>query len=406
MAWKAHNLRLLTEAAQGIDSGVKRMIVKYGGTMLGFRLSSLAVDALGAAGLPYESARRGRRGRRRDDLEHRLHVRCRPDDRRRLHQHPEEHHRRTRPRPAARTESKGIAMDFGLTLEQRQFDNSLRAFLADHLPMERLRALAEPGTGYDEDLWHGLAELGLHGLLVPERFGGAGLGILDAALAAEALGYAAAPVPYVGSIVMATLAFINSATEAQQDEYLPMIAAGECRFAVALPGLAGQTGGCLGPADRGPPVRPASPASPMPGPATHFLVYLPDGHAAVVAAGRAGRVQPHPAQHRPHPSGRRRHLRRRPGGAPGRRQRAAGSRTSRAGRRPRHARRRHAGRRPAHARCRRRLRQGTRAVRPRHRQLPGREIHPGRMRHRTGTLPRRWSGTRPTPRTRCRTKPG
>jgi alkylation response protein AidB-like acyl-CoA dehydrogenase len=56
MAWKAHNLRLLTEAAQGIDSGVKRMIVKYGGTMLGWRLSSLAVDALGAAGLPYESA--------------------------------------------------------------------------------------------------------------------------------------------------------------------------------------------------------------------------------------------------------------------------------------------------------------------------------------------------------------
>ncbi len=55
LAWKAHNLRLLTEAAQGIDSGVKRMIVKYGGTMLGGRLSSLAVDALGGAGLPYET---------------------------------------------------------------------------------------------------------------------------------------------------------------------------------------------------------------------------------------------------------------------------------------------------------------------------------------------------------------
>jgi alkylation response protein AidB-like acyl-CoA dehydrogenase len=55
LAWKAHNLRLLTDAAQGADSGVNRMIVKYGGTMLGFRLSSLAVDALGAAGLPYES---------------------------------------------------------------------------------------------------------------------------------------------------------------------------------------------------------------------------------------------------------------------------------------------------------------------------------------------------------------
>jgi alkylation response protein AidB-like acyl-CoA dehydrogenase len=56
IAWKAHNLRLLTEAAQGVDSGVKRMIVKYGGTMLGFRLASLAIDALGTSGLPFESA--------------------------------------------------------------------------------------------------------------------------------------------------------------------------------------------------------------------------------------------------------------------------------------------------------------------------------------------------------------
>jgi len=55
LAWKAHNLRLLTDAAQGVDSGVNRMIVKYGGTMLGFRLSALAVDALGVSGLPYES---------------------------------------------------------------------------------------------------------------------------------------------------------------------------------------------------------------------------------------------------------------------------------------------------------------------------------------------------------------
>ncbi len=56
IAWKAHNLRLLTETATGIDSGVRRMIIKYGGTMLGFRLAALAVDALGTDGLPFESA--------------------------------------------------------------------------------------------------------------------------------------------------------------------------------------------------------------------------------------------------------------------------------------------------------------------------------------------------------------
>ncbi len=178
-------------------------------------------------------------------------------------------------------------MEFGLTLEQRQFDDSLRACLADNLPMDRLRSLAESGTGCDAGLWHSLAELGLHGLLVPERFGGAELGVLDAALAAEALGNAAAPVPFAGSIVMATLAFMHSATAAQQDEYLPRIAAGDCRFAVALPSLAGQigtasasltdgrlSGHIIGVADAGA--------------ASHFLIYLPDGHAAVVDADAPG----------------------------------------------------------------------------------------------------------------------
>jgi alkylation response protein AidB-like acyl-CoA dehydrogenase len=178
-------------------------------------------------------------------------------------------------------------MDFGLTLEQRQFDDSLRAFLADHLPMERLRALAEPGIGYDAALWNNLAELGLHGLLVPERFGGAGLGVLDAALAAEALGHAAAPVPFLGSIVMATLGLTNSATEAQQNEFLPLIAAGECRFAVALPSLSGQTGaGSISVAGNRLSGRLAAVADG--GAATHYMIYLPDGHAAVVAADSAG----------------------------------------------------------------------------------------------------------------------
>ena len=76
-------------------------------------------------------------------------------------------------------------MEFDLTLEQRQFDDSLRAFLKDRLPMERLRAMAEGSDGFDRELWDGAVELGLPGLLVPERFGGSGLGVLDAAVAAE-----------------------------------------------------------------------------------------------------------------------------------------------------------------------------------------------------------------------------
>jgi len=177
-------------------------------------------------------------------------------------------------------------MEFALTLEQRQFDDSLRSFLADRLPTAHLRALAEQGNGFDEGLWQGLGELGLHGLLVPERFGGAGLQVLDAALAAEALGNAAAPVPFTGN-AMATLAFMLSATEAQQDEYLPLIAAGDARFAVAFAGLAGQTGSAQATLN-GDRLTGRIAAVMDAGAPTHLLVYLRDGGAAVVAADAPG----------------------------------------------------------------------------------------------------------------------
>lgn len=178
-------------------------------------------------------------------------------------------------------------MEFALTLEQRQFDDSLRAFLKDRLPMERLRQLAPSGVGFDEDLWTGVTELGLQSLLVPERFGGAGLGVLDAAVAAEALGYAAAPIPFTGGVVMAALALLNSATKAQQDDYLPLIVAGEARFAVAFAGQAGQTG-ATGVTYEDGALNGKISAVMDAAAASHVLVYLPDGHAAVAAADAGG----------------------------------------------------------------------------------------------------------------------
>jgi alkylation response protein AidB-like acyl-CoA dehydrogenase len=158
-------------------------------------------------------------------------------------------------------------MEFALNEEQRLFADSLRGMLADRVSVEALRRHAETGSGFDAELWDGLVELGLPGLLVPERFGGAGLGVLDAAVAAEVLGGAAAFAPFAGSIVMATLAFVHGATEALQDEWLPRIAAGEVRFGVGFSQDGERAEAAI---DAGAP--------------THLLVYLPDGNAAVVAA--------------------------------------------------------------------------------------------------------------------------
>ena len=168
------------------------MIVKYGGTMLGFRLSSLAVDALGAAGLPFESQGEDAE----DDDATTWNIDYMYDVGLMIGGGSTNIQKniiaRARPRSAARAEGAPLQeperWNSRLSEEQRLFADSLRGFLADRLPIEALRRHAETGSGFDAELWDSLVELGLPGLLVPERFGGAGLGVLDAAVAAEVLG--------------------------------------------------------------------------------------------------------------------------------------------------------------------------------------------------------------------------
>ncbi len=185
-------------------------------------------------------------------------------------------------------------MDFALSEEQRLFDTMLRGFLAEHLPLERLRAQAEAGSGFDEQLWRGLCALGLQGLLVPERFGGSGLGILDAAVAAEALGAAVAPVPFIG-LAMATLAVMQAGAVAQQDAWLPRIADSEVRFGVSFAGLAGQTGAANATLadDR---LSGHVTAALDCGQCSHLLVVLSDGRMAILATDDPGvRMMPRPS---------------------------------------------------------------------------------------------------------------
>ena len=78
-------------------------------------------------------------------------------------------------------------MDFGLSEEQSLLQDALRGFLADKLPMDRVRTVYEGGDGCLEGLAGELATQGLCGVLVPADSGGSGLGLLDAAVAAEGI---------------------------------------------------------------------------------------------------------------------------------------------------------------------------------------------------------------------------
>ncbi|MDR3509901.1 MAG: acyl-CoA/acyl-ACP dehydrogenase [Caulobacteraceae bacterium] len=125
-------------------------------------------------------------------------------------------------------------MEFALTEDQILLQDSLNRTLERACPLERVRKAAADKAPYAADVWSALAELGLAGLIIPPEHGGMGLGLLDAALAAEALGRAVAPVPFVAGGVMAPLALMGAGSTRQQGEWLPRLAAGEIVAGVAV----------------------------------------------------------------------------------------------------------------------------------------------------------------------------
>lgn len=124
-------------------------------------------------------------------------------------------------------------MDFGLSEEQVLLQETVRRFLAARCPTARVREIMERPGAHDTELWRGLAELGVPSILVPEAQGGLGQELLDLAIVAEELGFAAAPGPFLAS-AMATVALVNADDQAAQSQWLPALAAGDAIGAVAI----------------------------------------------------------------------------------------------------------------------------------------------------------------------------
>ncbi|MGE0766252.1 MAG: acyl-CoA dehydrogenase family protein [Hyphomicrobiaceae bacterium] len=178
-------------------------------------------------------------------------------------------------------------MDFALTDEQSMLDESLRGHLARQLPLEKLKVLAADARGFSEEQWRALSGLGLPGLMIPAEYGGSDLGLLDAAVAAEALAYYAAPTAFAGPAVMAPIAVRTMASTAQHAEWLPLMATGEMRVAVAFAGGTGQTGASDVGLDGGKLTGRVEGVLDLAG-ATHVLVILADGRAALTPVDASG----------------------------------------------------------------------------------------------------------------------
>jgi alkylation response protein AidB-like acyl-CoA dehydrogenase len=123
-------------------------------------------------------------------------------------------------------------MDFGLTDDQRQIQRTARELLAERARPERVREHAEAGRT-DAELWRELSELGWPGIAVAEDSGGQGLGRIELSILCEELGRAVAPVPFLPTVLAATL-IEHAGSPEQRERWLGGLAAGETTGALGV----------------------------------------------------------------------------------------------------------------------------------------------------------------------------
>ena len=124
-------------------------------------------------------------------------------------------------------------MNFGFNEEQELLRNTARKFFENECPSETVRRLMETPEGINAELWKKLAEQGWLGLIYPEQYDGTALGLVDLVVLMEEMGRAVAPGPYFSTVLLGGLAILEAGSDAQKKEWLPKIAAGDKRVALA-----------------------------------------------------------------------------------------------------------------------------------------------------------------------------
>ena len=110
---------------------------------------------------------------------------------------------------------------------------SVADFVARASDIARVRALRGTAHEYDRTVWRQMGELGWLGILVPERFGGMGLGLSEAAIIAEGLARGLAPEPFTAAAVLTMELLSKCDNEALQAELMPRATKGEHVVALA-----------------------------------------------------------------------------------------------------------------------------------------------------------------------------
>jgi len=122
-------------------------------------------------------------------------------------------------------------MDFSLDDDHLALRDAVQRFCDGEYPAQH-RGNPE-STAQAAQRWGGMAELGLLGLPFDAELGGSGQGAVETMLVAQELGRALAGSAWLASVVLAGLLIAEAGSPDQCAQWLPRIAAGELRVALA-----------------------------------------------------------------------------------------------------------------------------------------------------------------------------
>jgi acyl-CoA dehydrogenase len=129
-------------------------------------------------------------------------------------------------------------MDFEFTKDQELLRKSIREFVDKEIKGDYARDLDEdPEKMFiDEVMWQKIKDLGIFEAAVPEKYGGIGGTIIEDVIIAEefARGSCAVAMSFGATTGFGARTILFSGTEAQKNYFLPKIAEGEIKFAMAV----------------------------------------------------------------------------------------------------------------------------------------------------------------------------
>ena len=125
-------------------------------------------------------------------------------------------------------------MDIKLNEDQIEIARQARRFCENESPMDYVRDMFDDERGYKDEIWTKIVEMGWTAMCIPEAYGGLEMELLDLAVVLEEMGRAVLPGPFFSTVLLAAEALKEAGNEAQKEQILAGIAAGEIKGTLAL----------------------------------------------------------------------------------------------------------------------------------------------------------------------------